>query len=329
MSNKLYNPFQNFTFDNKTCFLSGKRLSSSEESIQVFPTWLMHSFDLENRPFKLLDESISTYKKLKMPCSAETAQHIDVLEEQIRIAFLTGYKEVQKLDRSLLFQWIGKLIYGIVFNEIQIGIRQQLLSGEPMNFSQVLAKKFTNLHYMLQSLIYPMEFEGNLPFSINVFEVDSPVDTFNYRDEINTLVFSLRMKDFGIVACLQDNGANDRYNQETLSKVNGKKLHPIQFEELCGKFFYSAYLFNRLPEYTILPTQQTIFIEPMPLMGIDPRPIFDNYQPKTYGQVLENFWKPWGFTLFEIIKDPENPMTFLTDKNRQFLCSEKIELPKG
>ncbi|QNL50800.1 hypothetical protein H8S90_04180 [Olivibacter sp. SDN3] len=329
MSYKLYNPFQNFTFDNKACFLSGNRLSSSEESIQVFPTWLMRSFGLEDKPFKLLDESISTYKKLQLPCAIDTAQHIDRLEEQIKKAFLVGYEEVKKLDRLLLFQWIGKLIYGIVFNEIQIGIRQQMISGESMNFSQVLAKKFTNLHYMLQSLIYAVEFEGNLPFSINVFEVDNPADTFSYRDEINTLVFSLRMKDFGIVACLQDNGANDRYNHETLNKVNGNKLHPIQFEEICGRYFYSAYLFNRLPEYTILPTEQIIFIEPMPLMGMDIRPIFDNFQAKTYGQVLENFWKPWGFTLFEIIKDPENPMTFLTDQGGKFLCSEEIELSKS
>ncbi|WP_134091444.1 hypothetical protein [Olivibacter sp. XZL3] len=323
----LYNPFQKFTFDNKTCFLSGQSLTSPEEQIQVFPSWLMQHYHLEDKPFKLLDESITTYKKLKVPCSVDTSNKLEAFEEEIRAAFLEGYRAVAKLDKQLLFQWIGKLLYGIVFNEIQIGISQQFMSGEAMNFSQVLAKKFTNLHVMLQSLIRPMEFENSLPFSINVFEIDTPEDTFNYRDEINTLVFSLRMKDFGIVACLQDNGANNRYHDAKLQLVAGKKLHPIQFEEICGLFFYSAYLFNRLPEYAIMPTEEAIYIDPMPLAGTDTRPIFDTFQVKTFGQVLENFWKPWGYTLFEIIKDPEHPMTFLTDQDGNFRQSDTIDLP--
>jgi len=327
MSNPLYNPFKKFHFDSKTCFLSGTTLTSADEEIQVFPLWLMQAYQLEDKPFKLLDESITTYKKLKIPCSVNTSNKLDKLENKIEDAFLKGFEAVKALDQLSLFQWIGKLLYGIVFSEIQIGIRQQLMSGEAMNFSQVLAKKFTNLHFMLQSLIRPIEFEASLPFSIQVFEIDSEQDTFNYRDEINTLVFSLRLKNFGIIASLQDNGANNKYHEQILKKVLGKKLHPIQFEEVCGLYFYSAYLFNRLPEYTILPTEEAIFIEPMPLSGVDPRPIFDNFQAKIYGQVLENFWKPWGFTLFEIIKDPENPMTFLTDENGAFRSSDSINLP--
>lgn len=326
--NSLYNPFQKFTFDNKTCFLSGQPLTSPEEQLQVFPLWLMQHYELEERPFKLLDESITSYKKLKIPCSVATANKLENLEKEIKTAFLQGYEAVSKLDKQSLFQWIGKLLYGIVFNEIQIGIRQQLMNGEALNFSQVLARKFTNLHVMLQSLIRPVEFENGLPFSINVFEIDNPKDTFSYRDEINTLVFSLRMKNFGIVACLQDNEANNRYHETKLQLVSGQKLHPIQFEEICGLFFYSAYLFNRLPEYAVLPTEEMVYIEPMPLAGVDNRPIFDTFQAKTYGQVLENFWKPWGFTLFEIIKDPENPMTFLTDQSGQFRPSNTIPLPK-
>lgn len=329
MSTVLYSPFDKFLFDSKTCFLSGLPLSSVDEEIHVFPIWLMQEFNLEDKPFKLLDESITTYKKLKLPCAASTANSIESLENQVISAFEKGYEGVKVLDKLVLFQWIGKLLYGIVFNEIQIGIKQQHMSGETINFSQALAKKFTNLHYMLQSIILPIEFENALPFSINIFEVDNPENTFSYRDEINTLVFSLRMKNFGITACLQDNGANNIYHEKILKATVGKKLHPIQFEEICGLFFYSAYLFNRLPEYTILPTDQAIYIEPMSLKGMDARPIFDTFQTKTLGQVLENFWKPWGFSLFEIIKNPEKPMSFLTDDMGEFRSAKSIELSKG
>jgi hypothetical protein len=47
----------------------------------------------------------------------------------------------------------------------------------------------------------------------------------------------------------------------------------------------------------------------MPLRGTQNKAIFDVWMNKTYGQVLENFWKPWGLSLFEIIKDPSSPVS--------------------
>lgn len=324
-----YNPFKDFRFDSNTCFLSGQPLESTDEEIQVFPHWLMRKFNLEDQPFKLLDESIRTYKQLKLPCATGVAEQIAQLDQQVAEAFDRGYAAVKELAPLVLFQWVAKTVYGVVFNEIQVGIRQQALSGEAMNFSQVLAHKFKNLHLMLQSLITPMQFDGALPFTVVVTQVANPEQTFSYRDEINTLVYSLRMNDFGVIVCLQDNGTNGIYHEEQLKHIDGQLLHPVQFEEICARFFYSAYLFNRLPEYTVLPTDRMTYIEPMSLADMSMKPIFDHWQVKTYGQVLENFWKPWQFTLFEIIKDPEHPMSFLVDGNGDFIPAHQITLPKG
>ncbi|MGV3763234.1 hypothetical protein [Parapedobacter sp.] len=324
----LYNPFKDFRFDNDTCFLSGQPLISTEDRIQVFPEWLMRKFGIEEKPFKLLDGSLSTYKQLRLPCAVDVAARFSELDKCIENAFENGHDAVKGLDHTTLFQWVARIVYGVVFNEVQAGIRQQALSGEAMNFSQVLVHKFKNLHLMLQSLIEPIQFEG-MPFTMVVVEVDNPADTFNYRDEINTLVYSLRMNDFGLIVCLQDNGANGAYHEAFVKPLKAQRLHPIQFEELCARFFYSAYLFNRLPTYAVMPTAERIFVEPMPLMDMSMKPIFDQWQVKTYGQVLENFWKPWGYTLFEIIKDPENPMSFLLDREGAPIDALDIALPNG
>ena len=325
MALRLYNPFLDFKFDHKTCFLTGQELQSEDERIQVFPVWMMRAFDLEERPFKMLDESISTYKQLQLPCASDTASVFADIENQVAEAMQRGYAAVKDLDEIVLFQWIAKILYGVVFNEIQAGIRQSVLSGEQMNFSQALVHKFRNLHAMLQSVIVPMEFEHKNPFAVQVLPVANAPETFSYRDEINTLIFSLRMRDFAIFATLQDNGTNAIYHEDILKKVEGHVLHPIQFEEICARYFYSAYLFNRLPEYTYMETAEKVFVEPMPLNDWTLKPIFDPWQAKTYGQVLENFWKPWGYTLFEIIKDPEHPMTFITDE--QGIFKEEVNLP--
>lgn len=316
---KLYNPFEEFKFENNTCFLTGQTVSFPEESISVFPNWMMRAFDLEEKPLKMLDESVSSYGALKLPCAAAVGRRIDELEDRVETAAKRGYQAMSQLEQLSLFQWVGKILYGVVFNEIQAGIRQAFLAGESLNFSQALVHKFKNLHAMLQSIIVPMEFENKNPFTILVLPVNNTEETFLYRDEINTLIFSLRMNDFALIATLQDNGVHEIYHEKVLGQIAGKVLHPIQFEELCARYFYSAYLFNRLPEYTFMEVNENVFVEPMPLNDWTLKPIFDPWQVKTYGQVLENFWKPWGYTLFEIIKNPEKPMTFLTDEKEQFL----------
>ena len=327
MAVNLYKPFEYLNFSKQYCFLSGEKLQSAGEEISVFPIWLMQEYEIQDKPFKLLDESMSTYSDMKLPCSGKVYdQAIEPLDEEIKNAFLSGYDAVKQLPELHLFQWIGKMVYGILFNEIRIGIMQQKAKNEEFILSQSLIHKFGNLHLMLQSLNQPVIFEGNNPWSIRVFKRESSKDLFNYRDEINTLTFSLGMKDFGIIACLQDNGTNAVYHKEILSKLTDKPLHPAQFEEVCARFFYSNYLFNRLPEYNIMPTEDAVYIEAMPLRGMSNKPLFDFWENKTYAQVLENFWKPWGILLFEILKDPENPLSYLLNKNKDIISAESVGL---
>jgi len=329
MPEQIYYPFKAFNFSNRNCFLTGLALTSSEEKIQVFPQWLMSRYHLEDQPFKLLDESMATYKDLKIPCSADVNETLlEPLEAEIAAAFEIGYEAVKSLDDMKLFQWAGKLLYGILFNELQSGIKLQHAQGEEFNISESLIHKFSNLHLMLQSLNLQVIFEDFKPYSIFLFKVNNDTKEFGYRDEINTLTFSLRIKDFGLIICLQDNGANYRYHKELFEKIEGEVLHPIQFEEFCGRVFYSAYLFNRLPEFNILPVDDKVYIEAMPLRGMSSKPLFDDWMNKTYGQVLESFWKNWGILLFEIIKDPEKPMSYLFNPEGSLINGTTIELPR-
>jgi len=328
MSQQIYYPFESFSFGNQRCFLTGQELTSPEERIQVFPQWLMSRYQLEDKSIKMLDESMTTYKDIKVPCSATVNEaYLEPLEQEIAAAFDNGYDAVKQLDDTKLFQWAGKLLYGIIFNEVQSGIKLQHAKGEEFNISQSIVHKFSNLHLMLQSLTLPIVFEDFKPYSVFLFKVDNNPVEFGYRDEINTLTFSLRIRDFGLIICLQDNGANFQYHKEIYDKIKDDVLHPIQFEEFCGRVFYSAYLFNRLPEYNVLPAGGQIYIEAMPLRGMNSKPLFDSWVGKVYGQVLESFWKNWGFLLLEIIKDPENPMSFLFDEDGNLVNGTTIELP--
>ena len=320
MNNGLYNPFKNFDFKNDKCFLSGDTFSSPLANVSVLPDWLMAMANLTGEEqIKLLDETIRTYRSLIVPCNAKVFdEHVSPLEDQVSLAFAKGYAGVSVLPEITLFNWIGKLMYSFLYIEMQGAIRLQQLSGDGMNMSQGLMHKFGNLHTMLHGIYRPVILEDFKPWSIVVVKLTDTDTAFSFRDEINTLTFSLKFKDFGIIACLQDNGTNKRYHEEILETIKDQALSGQQFEEIAARFFYSAYLFNRLPEYNIMPVDGVIYIDAMPLKGTQNKALFDIWTNKTYGQVLENFWKPWNHTLFEIIKDPTAPMSYF---DRPFLPS--------
>ncbi|WP_406824559.1 hypothetical protein [Pedobacter sp. KACC 23697] len=311
MNTGLYNPFQNFDFLYKTCFLSGKTFNSPVIQVPLLPKWLLEQAGLSGEEqIQFLDESIRSYNTLVIPVNTEiNEQFLNPLEDKIEVAFGQGYGAVSALPELDLFNWIGKFLYGFVYIEMHSALRKEM-TADGLNMSQSLMMKFANLNFMMQNLYTSLEFEDFTPWSITVVKLENGETPFSFRDEINTLTFSLKMKDFGIIACLQDNGTNKRYHQDLINEIKGKALTAEQFEELSARFYYSAYLFNRLPEYTFMPVEGTIYIEAMPLRGNMTKPLFDVWQHKIYAQVLENFWKPWGYVVFEIIKNPDEPMSF-------------------
>lgn len=312
MNSSVYQPFKNFDFKYKNCFLSGDTFDSPILEIPILPEWLLKvaNFTGEEQ-IKLLDESVRSYNALKVPCNSEVLQHfLDPLEEKIAEAFAGGYEAMKQLPEVELFRWIGKFMYSLIYIEMNAAVRLQQLSADGVNMSQGLMHKFGNLHTMIQGIYLDVVFEDFKPWSIVVVPLEDKETPFSFRDEINTMTFSMKLGDFGIIACLQDNGTNAKFHDELLRQIADQPLSAPQFEELCARFYYSAYLFNRLPEYAILPVEGSIYIDAMPLRGTLNKPLFDHWQHKTYAQVLQDFWKPWGHTLFEIIKDPTKPMSY-------------------
>jgi len=312
MVSSIYQPFKNFDFKYENCFLSGNTFNTPIIQTNVLPAWLLEMANFSgDEQIQLLDETIRSYNSLKVPVNEEVQAHfIEPLEEKIAAAFAIGYEAVAKLDEADLFKWIGKFLYSLIYIEMHAAVGQQQLSSDGLNMSQGLMHKFGNLQTMIQGIYLNVEFEDFSPWSIVVVPMEKEEVSFSFRDEINTLTFSLKLKNFGIIACLQDNGTNKKYHQQILDQIASQRLTEQQFEELSARFFYSAYLFNRLPEYTIMPVEGSIYIDAMPLRGTMNKALFDAWQHKTYAQVLENFWKPWGNLLMEIRKDPNNPTSY-------------------
>jgi len=329
MAIQLYNPFEEMHFDLQTCFLTGQSLHADAEPVSVFPEWVLNRYNLSDNTFKMLDEGASVqYKNLKVPYAKDVIEKMGALEEEIEKAFCAGYDEVIKIPEERLFQWMAKLMTGVLFEDLRITQKKLARHGEALRLSGFLKARFQKLHWMLQSLVVPMEFNGLKPWTIRVFRVKYSKDVFHYKDETNNLNFSLGMNDFGIVACLQDNGEVGKKQDELTNRIGDKLLHPIQFEELCARFIYSNYLLTSYATYNVSLDEEKVTVESIPLTTKDTSPLFDQWDDNMYGQVLANYWKPWGLTMKEIIIFPNPPISFIeSDYTDEIIDIEKINQP--
>ena len=118
MSNAIFRPFDRYNFSENVCYLTGKPANSMRT---VFPQWILNQFKLEDKPFKMLDERIITYRDITVPASADVAATLEALDEEIQQAFTAGFSAVKEVNQVRLFQWIANQVYGIIHWEIRAG----------------------------------------------------------------------------------------------------------------------------------------------------------------------------------------------------------------
>ncbi|WP_248912325.1 hypothetical protein [Gelidibacter algens] len=222
MSQMLFNPFKDLIFDPHFCFLSG---TLTNDTMTVFPEWLMDHFKFGDERIEMMDKAKTyTYEDLRLPCSPVVKKAFEILDVKIQEAYKTGFEGMAALDDVLLFQWTGRMVYGLLYYEMVYERDRLLKKGEDFELSAALRERFGNFHLMLQSVIEPISFIGKKPWSIVVFPLKYSADIFSYRDDAVNLMFSFGVNGFGFIACLQDNGVIMEKQKEILQKIRRSRF---------------------------------------------------------------------------------------------------------
>ncbi|MBW7892397.1 MAG: hypothetical protein H3C48_15500 [Chitinophagaceae bacterium] len=330
MSFPFYNPFENIFLDSKTCFLTGVDLPDENHGVNIFPDWILDRFELRGKTFTMMDQVSSfLYEDLKLPCSSGVEEAFANLEEDIQNVFALGYEGVRTVDTHKLFLWMGKIVYGILYHDLLIEKERLRKLDKEFSLSPRLKERFSLFHLMLQSLVSPVSFKGVKPWSVSVVRLKYSKDIFNYRDDPVRLMFSLGMNGFGIIACLQDNGMVQQHQEGILKKIGNIELHPIQFEELCARFYYSNYLLATRPRYNMEEDHSGgITIEAVAGDNGEENPKFEKWDEKMFARVLAGYWEPWGLKINDIITVPNDPISFLINEYTEaFISPDTIRLP--
>lgn len=329
MAMDLFNPFEDMIFDSNFCFLSGKLTT---DHITVFPEWLMEHFKLTEETLTLMENSQIKkvpYPALKLPCAGHVKKAFDDLDQQFREAYKNGYEGMAQLDEQLLFLWSGRIVYGLFYLEMLGEWERHQKIGKEFTIAPKLKNRMRSFHLMLQSIVEPISFVGEKPWSIVVFPLKYSADILSYRDDVINLMFQFGVNGFGFIACLQDNGAIAEEQHEIVGKMKGHTLHPIQFEELYARFHYTADLLQYQPRYKISEKEGKMEIEALPLVQTNPNlPLFGFWIDDFYARLLSNYWQVYGIEKGEIIQFQKPFLSFLEHpQTRDFVDPETINLP--
>lgn len=323
MPQALFNPFQDLIFDDYFCFLSG---DLTTETITVFPEWLMRHYKFGNERIEMMDKAKSYhYADLTLPCSPRVKTAFDELDLKVEAAHKQGFEGMARLDELQLFQWTGRMVYGLLYYEMIYERDRLLKNGKEFVLSADLKERFSHFHLMLQSLVEPISFIGKKPWTIALFPLKYSSDIFSYRDDAINLMFSFGVNGFGFIACLQDNGVIGEKQKEILDKMEGLVLHPVQFEELYARFHYSDYILNYKPKYNIENQENGVVIE----VDTTGKPaVFGLWDENMFAQLLTNYWQVYGIVKEEILQFQKPPLSFLENPySKDFIDPESIKLP--
>ncbi len=324
----IFDPFEDMRFGNQICFLCGTRIAPHQQT-HVFPAWLMQEYGFAEQQLRLLDQSVVSYQELKIPCCTTCqTNHVEPLETTVQQALKKGVAGLRALDEKTMFQWLGKMFYGTLITEL---IREQdpLIKPEyAVSEQPKMLLKFQAFFRVLQSLRVPMVFPDFVPCSVFVIDVDASAEParFEFRDELSTMMFSLRLDNVLIVCCLLDNGIIKQAMQKMWQVVAPRQLQPIQAAEFSARVFYAGYLLNVIPDYLLrAPKPQDEFLVMDSLIDDVTHAIFNPWQNSSFAKMLALSWANWNISQEDILRNPAAPMSMLFSPTGDFIESPQIQ----
>lgn len=298
----LHRALADFADPRVKCFLCGLDLRSREATTEhVIPVWAQKRFELWDQHLTLLNGTSIPYRALTVPCCAECNKYrLKPLEDSIAATVDSGRDAVIQLGPKTLFLWLGKIFYGILYKElILLSDRADPASGS------IITDEFINRYRMhrffLQQAREVVELKDFHPGSLFVFNSQRLPEgkmCWDLVDNVDTMFIGVRVGETALLAAMADGGAQ-QLEEAIYEDLFSLRLHPLQFRELCALISYRSMTATRTPKYIVAGGSPHLAYQ-MPLGGFSTKPLFEDFDPKTYaavlrlytGQPLERMYQP-------------------------------------
>jgi hypothetical protein len=310
--------------DSNQCFLCRAALDAENRSAEhVIPKWLQDWLKLWNEELWLINSTPLRYRQATIPCCQNcNSQPLAALEKEIQTAFKAGVAGVRALPEERLFQWCGKIFYGLFVREFNLVADRKDPSAGTIVSKEFLTELAT-FHFFMQSIVRPIVFDGFRPYSIFVVETltfNESCENFDYYDALFlnpsggrrlSLCLAIRAGSVGVICAFQDNGAQKQELQSEIDKFEGIPLHPFQFIELACLSICKASLLSYVPRYSAV---QSANGEGAVVHWHDPKVDFfwNDWDHESFAKLFSKFLSQAGFAIaHDQIYTPSGRVSFL------------------
>jgi len=309
-------PFENMSLDDTSCFLCGVKLGEDATQEDLFPRWLQRKHNLWNKNLILINGTQIRYSQLKIPCCLLcNNKHLSQLEKKISTAINSGYYTCLELDPVSIFYWSAKILYGLLRKELTLLVDRSN-SEKGSIIPEKLIQTYDDLHTFMQGIRRSINFIGPLPFSVLVANLHDLGEGKNYyfRDNIISQTLSIRSGEVGIIVAMADAGINNNSYSLYLDEINGRKLHPIQFDELFAKVTYESHRLIKAPFFTVVSNKD----KSVPIDVITQLPngmILNDWDQEEYSHWLASVMSVWGIPEDSLYVPPNFVQTFMSNED--------------
>ncbi|EEP55655.1 hypothetical protein [Clostridium butyricum] len=207
LDDKMKTWFGTMTFDSKHCFLCGELLDENNSTVEhIFPKWLQHKHGLWDQTLRLPNGSPIKYKQLIVPCCKKcNNEHLSSMEKSVREALDSGIEKVKELDKTIIYKWVIKIIYCLLFKELSL--KEDIKSRDSkMIITPEFLKNYSVMFDYMQSIMGNIKINENIS-SVFIFNVlsnsgNDPQRDFFYIDDILHAQFAIRSNEIGIICSL-------------------------------------------------------------------------------------------------------------------------------
>lgn len=288
---QLIERLESLELTNSECFLCARSITSGNYTQEhVIPAWAQRRHNLWNQLLVLLNGTEIPYRQLVVPCCYDcNRDHLGPIEDSLSQAVARGHKAVKAIPQRLLFLWLSKIFFGILYKELFLLLDRTDPAGTAIVTPDFL-RYYKTLRFFLQQAREKVRLIDFSPGSVFVFPMQSiatPDQEWDLCDNIETQFIGCRVGKVALLAALADGGAQQNFEEE-FEDIQDLALHPLQFRELCAQVSYMSTLATRVPKY-IFQEGSPHLMHQLPIGGLSMKPLFETSDPAAYAAFLHHY----------------------------------------
>ena len=321
----LSDQLEDFSDPRAQCFLCARDLNTRDATSEhVIPVWAQNRYELWDQRLTLLNGTTIPYRALTVPCCGECNRYrLKPIEDALAATVELGREAVLQLGFKVLFLWLGKLFYGILYKELMLLADRADPAVGPIITDEFIARYRMHRLFLQQArgLVELKEFHPGSVFVFNAQALPKKAMEWDLVDNVDTLFIGVRVGRTALLAAMADGGAQ-QLEEEIYRDLFTLRLHPLQFRELCAQISCRSMTATRTPKYIITESTPHVAYQ-TPLGGFSAKPLFEDFEPENYAKVLAFYT---GQPL-EHIYQPPNVMTWLRSDGGGARFIDFAELP--